>query len=82
MDFNSYAARTGYQSSKHGLAHDRPFHGLMCPSESGEFQGISSEYKHRALFAYVRSLIPEEATVLVAGDSEIGGVSVLQLLNQ
>lgn len=45
-------------------------------------RGHSSEYKQRALLAYVRSLIPEEATVLVAGDSEFGGVSILQLLDQ
>ena len=44
-------------------------------------RGHSSEYKQRALLAYVRSLIPEGATVLVAGDSEFGGVSVLQLLD-
>ena len=45
-------------------------------------RGHSSEYKQRALLAYVHRLIPEEATVLVAGDSEFGGVSVLQLLDQ
>ena len=44
-------------------------------------RGHSSEYKQRALLAYVRSLIPEGATVLVAGDSEFGGVSILQLLD-
>jgi hypothetical protein len=45
-------------------------------------RGHSSEYKQRALLAYVHSLIPEEAIVLVAGDSEFGGVSILQLLDQ
>jgi hypothetical protein len=45
-------------------------------------RGHSCEYKQRALLAYVHRLIPEEATVLMAGDSEFGGISVLQLLDQ
>jgi hypothetical protein len=45
-------------------------------------RGHSSERKQRALLAYVHGLMPEGATVLVAGDSEFGGVSVLRLLEQ
>jgi hypothetical protein len=45
-------------------------------------RGHSSERKQRALLDYVHGLIPEGATVLVAGDSEFGGVTILRLLDQ
>lgn len=45
-------------------------------------RGHSSERLQRALLAYVRTLIPPAANVQVAGDTEFGGVTVLQLLDE
>lgn len=45
-------------------------------------RGHSSDHKQCALLAYIHSLVPEGATVLVAGDSEFGGVPILQLLDR
>jgi len=43
-------------------------------------RGHSSSWKQRALLAYVHSLIPPQATVIVAGDAEFGGIEVQKLL--
>ncbi len=45
-------------------------------------QGHSSARKQRALWAYIRGLLPTDAQVVVAGDSEFGSVAVLQLLER
>jgi len=44
-------------------------------------RGHSSAYKQLALLAYVPSLIPSGATVLVVGDSEFGASEVLKQLD-
>ncbi len=45
-------------------------------------RGHSSAGKQRALWAYIRGLLPADAQVVVAGDSELGSVAVLQLLER
>jgi hypothetical protein len=45
-------------------------------------RGHSSAYKQRALLAYVRSLLPADASILVAGDSEFGSVAVMRQLDK
>jgi hypothetical protein len=44
--------------------------------------GHSSTRQQRALLAYVRSLLPPDATVQLVGDSEFGAVSILHLLDE
>jgi hypothetical protein len=45
-------------------------------------RGHSSAQKQCALLAYVHSLIPKDARVEIAGDSEFGAIEVLRLLDQ
>jgi hypothetical protein len=45
-------------------------------------RGHSSAHKQCALLAYVQRLLPPEAQVEVAGDSEFGAIAVLRLLDQ
>jgi hypothetical protein len=45
-------------------------------------RGHSSAYKHLALLAYVRTLIPRKAAVFLVGDREFGAVAVLRQLDQ
>ena len=45
-------------------------------------RGHSSAQKQCALLAYVHGLIPEGASVEIAGDSEFGAIDVLRLLDQ
>jgi hypothetical protein len=45
-------------------------------------KGHSSAWKHLALLAYVRSLIPNGAAVFLVGDCEFGSVAVLRQLDQ
>ena len=45
-------------------------------------RGHSSAQKQRALWGYIRGLMPAGAQVVVAGDSEFGSVAVLRLLEQ
>ena len=44
-------------------------------------RGHSSAYKQRTLLASVHKLMPEDAVVLVAGDSEFGAIDVLKQLD-
>ena len=45
-------------------------------------RGHSSARKQRALLAYVRGLLPPEAQVTIAGDSEFGAIAVLKQLER
>ena len=45
-------------------------------------RGHSSAYKHLALLAYVRTLIPRKAAVILVGDCEFGAVAILRQLDQ
>ena len=45
-------------------------------------RGHSSAHKQCALLAYVHQLMPPEASVVVAGDSEFGAMPVMRLLDQ
>ena len=45
-------------------------------------RGRSTAQKQCALLAYVQQLIPDGASVQIAGDSEFGGIDVLRLLDQ
>lgn len=45
-------------------------------------RGHSSAAKQLALLAYVKALLPEDATVLIVGDSEFGAVDVLEQLDE
>jgi hypothetical protein len=45
-------------------------------------RGHSSAYKHLALLAYVRTLIPRKAAVFLVGDCEFGAVAILRQLDQ
>ena len=45
-------------------------------------RGHSSAQKQSALFIYIHSLIPDGASVEIAGDSEFGTIDVLRLLDQ
>jgi hypothetical protein len=45
-------------------------------------RGHSSARKQIALLAYVRSLLPEAATVLLVGDSEFGSIPVIRALEK
>jgi hypothetical protein len=45
-------------------------------------RGHSSARKQRALWAYIRGLLPANAQVVVAGDCEFGSVAVLQRLDR
>jgi len=45
-------------------------------------KGHSSAWKHLALLAYVRKLIPTGATVFLVGDREFGAVAILRQLDQ
>ena len=44
-------------------------------------RGHSSGYKQLALLSYIRQLIPEEARVILVGDTEFGSVKVLKKLD-
>jgi hypothetical protein len=44
-------------------------------------KGHSSAYKHLALLAYVRKLIPKSAAVFLVGDREFGAVAILRQLD-
>lgn len=43
-------------------------------------RGLSSSHKQRALLAYLRRLLPAEATVVLVGDSEFASTGVKRLL--
>lgn len=43
-------------------------------------RGFSTAYKQRALLAYVRTLLPPDAAVVVVGDSEFGAIGLLEQL--
>jgi hypothetical protein len=45
-------------------------------------RGHSSAPKHLTLLAYVRTLIPQKAAVLLVGDREFGAVAILRQLDQ
>ena len=45
-------------------------------------RGHSTGHKQLALLSYVRSLIPQRATVFLVGDTEFGPVKVLKMLDQ
>lgn len=45
-------------------------------------RGHSSAHKQMALLAHARSLIPEGATVSLAGDSEFGAIPIVELLEE
>jgi hypothetical protein len=45
-------------------------------------RGHSSSHKQCALLAYVRKLMPPDATVIVVGDSEFGAMPVMRQLKQ
>jgi hypothetical protein len=45
-------------------------------------KGHSSSYKQRALLGYVKRLMPDEARVLVVGDSEFGAITTLKQLEE
>jgi hypothetical protein len=44
-------------------------------------RGHSSSWKQLALLAYVRTLVPKGAAIILVGDSEFGSVTVLRQLN-
>jgi hypothetical protein len=45
-------------------------------------KGHSSSYKQQALLGYVKRLMPDEARVLVVGDSEFGAIETLKQLEE
>lgn len=71
----------GHQLLMVGLCYRRRAIPLTWTWVKGQ-RGHSSACKQLALLAYVRSLMPAEATVLVVGDSEFGATQLLKQLDR
>lgn len=70
----------GYQLLMVALAYRRRALPIAWTWVKGS-RGHSSAQKQCALLAYVHSLIPANARVEIAGDSEFGAIEVLRLLD-